>query len=347
VTRGARGPEHRARPLAIVLAVVALAGAGVALATVLHPRSRSSTTSTTSTTPRGPVQATPGWGVITRTARGVAVDQRWFAVPGGARVYVLRFRKGTVAFHFHVGSEDPPGANLAVPLDARSFISAWEWRVGVVGVFNGGFKRNARAGGTVVDGYVAVPLRLGAPTLVIDARGQMALGTWGHGVPAGGQPVVAARQNLGYLVDRGAVTRLAPHLAAWGSTLGGANAVARTGLGLNRAGDVLYAVGAPILPIDLARALVAAGAVRAIELDINPYWPISGASRVPLHAPSGFRFTSPYSEHSPTIYESSWLRDFFVVVAEPPPARCRVTSPVPVARDVDAERLSIACTPRR
>jgi hypothetical protein len=333
-----------------------LVGVSVATATLVH-RARGATTTTssmstttttsTSTTTTGVPQvlATPGWGVIARTARGVAVDQRWITVPGGARIYVLRFRKGTVAFHFHVGSEDPPGANAAVPLDARSAISPSEWRVGVLGAFNGGFKRNANAGGTAVDGLVAAPLRPGAPTLVLDTLGQLTLGTWGADVPTTGQRVVAARQNLGYLVDRGAVTPSAPDLAAWGSTLHNANAVARTAVGVNGAGDVLYAVGAPLLPIDLARALVAAGAVRAIELDINPFWPISGASRVPLHAPSAFPFLNPYSQHSPTIYETSWLRDFFVVVAEPGTARCEVASPAPVARRVVAEPLSIACRP--
>jgi len=291
------------------------------------------------------VSATPGWGVIARTPRGVAVDQRWIAVPGGARVYVLRFRKGAVAFHFHVGSEDPPGANAAVPVDARSAISGSEWRVGVLGVFNGGFKANANAGGTTVDGVVAVPLRRGAPTLVIDTQGQLTLGAWGVDVPAKGHPVVAARQNLGYLVDAGSVSPSASDLAAWGSTLHNASSIARTGVGVDRAGDVLYAVGSPLLPIDLARALVDAGAVRAIELDINPFWPIAGASRTPLHRPSAFGFANPYSQHAPATYETGWLRDFFVVVAEPGSPRCAVSSPAPVARRATAEPLAVDCAP--
>ena len=34
----------------------------------------------------------------------------------------------------------------------------------------------------------------------------------------------------------------------------------------------MWAAGEQLLPADLAAALITAGAVRAIELDINPYW---------------------------------------------------------------------------
>jgi hypothetical protein len=314
------------------------------VAVVATPTVAPSSTPAIRSDPR--IAAAPGWGVIARTARGVAVDQRWITVPGGKRIFVLRFRKGAVAFHFHVGSEDPPGADAAVPTDAQAAISPAEWRVGVLGVFNGGFKVAAGAGGTAVDGLVAAPIRRGAPTIVIDARGQLTIGTWGVNVPAHGDPVVAARQNLGYLVEGGTISASAADLAAWGVTLHGALAVARTGIGIDRAGNVLYAVGAPTLPIDLARALVAAGAVRAMQLDINPYWPIAGASRKPLHRPGAFPFENPFTEHSATSYEAGWLRDFFVVMAEPPAARCVVRSPMPMSHRVMPEPPSVAC-PRR
>lgn len=337
----------------MLLLVVLGVTLSAAVAVTLHakrsttPASVTTTTSTTTDSSVPGIPATPGWGVIARTARGVAVDQRWFTVPSGARVFVLRFRRGAVAFHFHVGSEDPPGANTAVPADAKSAISRAEWRVGVLGAFNGGFKVAAHAGGTSVDGLVASPIRRGSPTIVIDARGQLTIGIWGADVPARGNAVVAARQNLGYLVANGAISPVIADLTAWGDTLGGANAVARTGIGIDRAGDVLYAVGAPILPVDLARALVAAGAVRAIQLDINPFWSIAGASRHPLHGPGAFGFENPFTEHPATIYESGWLRDFFVVMAEPASARCAVRSRVPMAHRVAPEPPAVVCTKNR
>jgi len=360
VTRGARRRQRRARNRAIVLAllVVALVGAMIGLfvggstpssstttTSVPGPSSTTTTTARTASSAPPPILPTPGWGVIARTGRGVAVDQQWFTVPGGARIFVLRFRKGATAFHLHVGSEDPPGANGAVPLDAQAQISPWEWRAGVLGVFNGGFKQAANAGGFALDGFVAASLKAGAPTAVIDTSGQLTIGSWGIDEPKPGHPVIAARQNLSYLIFGGQISPYANEISPWGVTLGGVNAVARTGIGVDAAGDVLYAVGSPVLPIDLARGLAAAGAVRAMEMDINPYWPISGASPTPLRSPAPFKFPNPYSQHDPTVYATGWLRDFFVVMAQPTAAACSLRSPAPVPGHVAPEPPRVTCTP--
>ena len=312
------------------------------------PTSSSSTTTTISTTVStgATVPATPGWGVIAVTPRGVAVDQRWITAPGGARIFVLRFRKGATAFHLHVGSEDPPGAAAAVPADARPAISPAEWRVGVLGAFNGGFKEAAGAGGFVADGYRAPGLKAGVPTAVIDSSGQLTIGTWGVDEPVAGHPVIAARQNLSYLVVNSRPSPYVNDIAAWGVTLHGATAVARTGIGVNAAGDVLYAVGSPILPVALADALVAAGAVRAMELDINPFWPIAGAYAAPTHTPTPYKVLNPYSAHDPSIYSTGWLRDFFVVMAEPASRACAVRSPTPVPGRVTPAPPAVVCTGR-
>ncbi len=58
----------------------------------------------------------------------------------------------------------------------------------------------------------------------------------------------------------------------WGFTLGNAVYVWRSGLGITANGALVY-VGGPGLNItDLANLLVRAGAVRAMELDINTDW---------------------------------------------------------------------------
>ena len=358
MTRGARRRQRRARQRAIVLGllVVALVGGMLALflGTTTAPTSTTTTTVSTTTTTTAqtaatappPIPATPGWGVIARTGRGVAVDQHWFTDARGARIFVLRFRKGATAFHIHVGSEDPPGANGAVPLDAQAQISPFEWRVGVLGVFNGGFKQAANAGGFAVDNFVAASLHAGAPTAVIDTAGQLTIGSWGVDEPKPGHPVIAARQNLSYLIFGGRISPYANEISPWGVTLGGVSAVARTGVAVDAAGDVLYAVGSPLLPMDLAQGLAAAGAVRAMEMDINPYWPISGASPTPLHAAAAFKFLNPYSQHDPSIYATGWLRDFFVVMAEPTSASCAVRSPAPVPHHVTPAPPRLACAPR-
>ncbi len=54
--------------------------------------------------------------------------------------------------------------------------------------------------------------------------------------------------------------------------LGPGPAVPRSGLGEDAQGNILYAGGMSLVPGDLATGLVDAGAVTAMELDINPEW---------------------------------------------------------------------------
>jgi hypothetical protein len=61
-------------------------------------------------------------------------------------------------------------------------------------------------------------------------------------------------------------------LSCWGDTLGGATDVARAGLGITADGQLVWAAGAPLSVAALAHALLQAGAIRALELDINPAW---------------------------------------------------------------------------
>ena len=67
-------------------------------------------------------------------------------------------------------------------------------------------------------------------------------------------------------------------------------------------------------PEDLARALAAAGAVVAMELDINPEWvqlDVAGRPGGPLTA-------GIPSQHRPaTQYLTGWTRDFIAVLAPP------------------------------
>jgi hypothetical protein len=48
--------------------------------------------------------------------------------------------------------------------------------------------------------------------------------------------------------------------------------VARSALGIDAAGRLVWAAGESLSPGELARALTAVGVQRAVELDINPFW---------------------------------------------------------------------------
>ena len=138
--------------------------------------------------------------------------------------------------------------------------------------FNGGFKASAGAGGFEVDGQVLTPLTNGLASLVIDTAGAGYLGVWGQDVPPPGASIASVRQNLRPLVEGGQPSSQINAIPAWGATLGGGSFVARSALGEDPSGDLLYAASMSTVPVDLATALINAGAVRAMEIDITPEW---------------------------------------------------------------------------
>lgn len=308
------------------------------------------TTTTAAAAATSVERAQPGWTVASRSARGVMVDYRNVVV-GATTFRALRLRARSTLLRWHVGSSDPALAARA-PLDAGPAID-WpvEGPAGVVAVFNGAFKQAAGAGGSIADGLTLVPMLDGRMTIAINAAGSWVMGRWGTtGFPPRGFSIVSARQNLGALVWNGRVTAaaLSGDWRQWGDTLHEVPAVARSGLGVDANGNLLYvATMQPILPGALARALVAAGAVAGMELDINPFWPILGAPFAPLHVPGPMPVQLPMSEHSPTIYETGWTRDFFVALAEPPSWTCHWSGPgitstrVPVPQPL--RRLGAGC----
>ena len=140
--------------------------------------------------------------------------------------------------------------------------------------FNSGFKLLQAEGGWNLDGRTAVPLRDGAASLVIYRNGAATVGEWGTEVAMSPQ-VLAVRQNLVMLVDGGHPTPAAytaNPIAVWGDPLHENVHTWRSALGITSNGDLVYAAGPGLLPITLAQAMTTAGAVRAMELDINAQW---------------------------------------------------------------------------
>jgi hypothetical protein len=128
-------------------------------------------------------------------------------------------------------------------------------------------------GGYYTQRRTIIPLRKGAASFVIYKNGRATVGSWGSDITMNPN-VVAVRQNLTLLVDN---AKPVPGLNAndtsqWGNTLGNQVYVSRSGIGVTSDGALVY-VGGPSLNItDLANLLVRAGAVRAMELDINADW---------------------------------------------------------------------------
>ena len=146
-------------------------------------------------------------------------------------------------------------------------------RPGAEAAFNGGFRFADARGGFYLDGRTAVPLVRGAASLVIYRNGHVNVGAWGSEVTMT-PDVGAVLQNLVPMVDHGRVSAAATYDDAriWGSTLGAATVVARSGIGVTADGGVVYVAGPALTARTLAESLQRAGAVRAMTLDINPEW---------------------------------------------------------------------------
>ncbi len=190
--------------------------------------------------------------------------------------------------------------------------------------FNAGFLMSDANGGYYTDNKTIIPLRTGAASFVVYKNGSSTVGQWGRDVTMGPN-VVSVRQNLDLLVDGGqanpAVNSADP--TQWGKTLGGKDYVWRSGLGVTADGALVY-VGGPGLNIaDLANILVRAGAVRAMELDINTDWvnystyqpsPAGGAAT----PANGTELLAGMTGTPGRYFQSWWARDFITMSAATP-----------------------------
>jgi hypothetical protein len=181
--------------------------------------------------------------------------------------YVAWFDHTRTQLALYPGRYEPPGANprgpMAVPQSQR-------WRL--LATFNSGFLSRDSRGGFFVNGDPAVPLRQGQGTIVAYRSGRVDIVSWRGGTVPRGE-VVLAQQNLPLIVSGGRPNPLLSNGSLWGSTLGNAVRVWRSAIGIDRHGNLVYAAANDQTAASIADVLIHAGAVRAIELDINAEWP--------------------------------------------------------------------------
>lgn len=168
----------------------------------------------------------------------------------------------------HPGFSDPGHMNLwsqpaSIPTAQKANLAA---------TFNGGFKIKNSRGGFYADGHTAGTLTKGAASLVVYTDGHSDIISWPGTTP--GHDIVSIRQNLTLLINNG---EIAPNLnknvlANWGWTIKNAYFVWRTGIGITSTGDYVFVAGNALSIQSLANLLQRAGAVRAMELDINAEW---------------------------------------------------------------------------
>jgi hypothetical protein len=180
----------------------------------------------------------------------------------------------------------------------------------LVATFNSGFKLQDSGGGFAWNGHTYAPLDNGLATIVRYRSGRVDVISWHSGSRAPAN-VWFARQNLPLIVAGGKPN---PNLSSgpeWGATLGNAVRVWRSAVGVDRHGNLIYAA-APIQTVgSLAAVMIRAGAVRAMELDINTYWTTFISYRsAGAGDPSNLLATM---DRSPERYLTPDDRDFFAV----------------------------------
>ena len=224
---------------------------------------------------------------------------------------IVRIDQRFVRAVYHPGTQDPGGG----PWPIRPDLTGND-RTGLLAAFNAAFAMRDSRGGFYDYGRTVGRLNRNAASLVIYRDGHLDIGAWGRDVQL--TPAVATvRQNLALIVDHG---RPAAGLESnwqnqWGATIGNAKYVWRTSLGVAANGDLVFVTGNRLSAATLADLLRRGGAVRAMELDINPYW----TSFVLYRSPRGTRIERnllPDMIRSPQRYDTTSLRDFIALYAK-------------------------------
>ena len=209
----------------------------------------------------------------------------------------------------HPGQSDP--GHLSLWSNKSSLANSAS--SGLMAAFNGGFKIKDSRGGFYQDGHTVGVLRNGAASLVVYKQGISQIGKWGRDVQMN-PDVISVRQNLELLIDKGHLTKDvdAAVMTTWGKTLGGKNFVWRSGIGITAKGDLVYVVGDALSAHSLASLLLRAGAVRAMQLDINKAW-ISYMWFTPTDMGKLAPHKAVNFERPASRYFTPTSRDFFAV----------------------------------
>lgn len=172
--------------------------------------------------------------------------------------------RGSARLHLVAGTREPvPDAHAAgrVPTSALGSLLA---------TFNAGFKMKDSHGGWEVGASPQVPLVPGRASLVLTRDGAWRIGSWARDV--GPAPDVAAvRQNLELVVTNG---KPVPGLTSnahgrWGTAHTQFQYTWRSGIGVDKAGDLIYVAGRSMRLSTFADAMARLGVVEGMQLDIH------------------------------------------------------------------------------
>lgn len=312
------------------LVIIALVAIGTLFVVSQHSsKSVSSTTMpthvTTTTVPFNPPPVKPIF-TTAQSGEGVwtvkdpwmpgapAVESTWFRTTTSNPsivAYAFWMRAASTQLALYPGYEGPGPSALnrgpeMVPLDARSRL---------LSTFNSGFYEKDGAGGFYTNHTLYYPMINGLATVVEYTNGTYDVMNW-EGGSTPGSNVVMARQNLPLIVDNGQATPSTTNWTNYGITLYGVPAVWRTAIGVDAKGNLIYATAASQLPSTLAQIMIHLGCVRAMQLDINPEWPIYNTYGGPGAASPTMDVPNPNQIAGRFLYYST--KDFFALYARIP-----------------------------
>jgi hypothetical protein len=141
----------------------------------------------------------------------------------------------------------------------------------LIAAFDGGFQYRDGQYGMIVGSTIYLPLKMDLGTLVGYKNGNIKIINYTGQLLENNVEFI--RQNCPILIDNGSITISDPkNRKLWGRTMTTDIYTWRSGIGIDKNGNIVYAVGNNLVPETLGLALKSAGAVNAIQLDINPFW---------------------------------------------------------------------------
>jgi hypothetical protein len=182
----------------------------------------------------------------------------------------------------------------------------------LIAAFDGGFQYRDGKYGMIVGDKTYLPLEKDVGSLVGYKDGTLKIVDYtGQDLGTG---ITFVRQNCPILIENGEVFAInEKNKKLWGRTFNADIYTWRSGVGLTKDGNLIYAVGNNLAPETLAQALKMGGADSAIQLDINPFW-----VRFNIFEPNG---TGAYStstliknlKDGSKEYLNGYTKDFFYV----------------------------------
>ncbi len=172
-----------------------------------------------------------------------------------------------IELHVVPGSEEPIGATGetgtgAIPRDERTMSH-------LVGGFNGAFQAIHGEFGVYAEGTVLLPAKPYAATVMLQADGNLAFGSWPRRLNQIPDDIVEFRQNMTAIVDEGQYNPW--RRGYWGGIHGQTTDThtTRTAICLTQDNYVIYAWGDHVEPAVFGRSLIAARCRYAVHLDMN------------------------------------------------------------------------------